>query len=330
MKRRKVILHIGTMKTGTSSIQAALKGNKAWLAERGWAFVGWPARKSGVLTRRITRLTGDNDIVISDEGLWHFADSLRSDTAAMAQALKPYDVTVLVYFRRPDEFFESWFSQGLKTGTGAMSFANFETSAFVRTGSQFVERLNIFARLYGAEAIRIAPFERSQLANGDIVSDFLLRSGIVARDELPQLHKSGFVASPDQNRSPDAARILLCRMLRQFGKIDPQIVDMVMHAPDAAPENQDLLTGTVVGKTPKARLLYADEIARVNARYRPAFVKLQEMYGDVGDTFFRDWGDDPKSIVTTPLRGAYDLLTASPGGSVPVKPQRRFRLNFWS
>ncbi len=330
MKRRKVILHIGTMKTGTSSIQAALKGNKAWLAERGWAFVGWPARRAEVLTRRITRLTGDNDIVISDEGLWHFADSLRSDTAAMAQALKPYDVTVMVYFRRPDEFFESWFSQGLKRGTGSISFSKFETSAFVRAGSQFVERLNIFARLYGTEAIRIAPFERSQLANGDIVSDFLTRSGIVPRDELAQLHDSGFVPSPDQNRSPDAARILLGSLLRQFGKVDPQIVEMVMNAPDYMPEVQDMPTGAIVDKTPKARLLYADEIARVNARYRPAFAKLQEMYGDAGDTFFRDWCDDPKRIVTTPLRGAYDILCASNGGNVALKPRRRFRLNFWS
>ncbi|MBU2867904.1 hypothetical protein [Pacificibacter marinus] len=92
--------------------------NPQVLARMGYSYFGPPMRRSEALSGALAELTDKNcqNVIISDEGLWHFSDSKRSDTAGLAKVLKRYDVTVVIYLRRPDSFFESWCPSSYKMG----------------------------------------------------------------------------------------------------------------------------------------------------------------------------------------------------------------------
>ena len=44
MGRSRCVLHVGTMKTATTTIQAWLERQAGWLATQGWIYPGWPHR----------------------------------------------------------------------------------------------------------------------------------------------------------------------------------------------------------------------------------------------------------------------------------------------
>ena len=294
--RRKAILHIGTMKTGTSSIQAMLAQNRPWLAKRGYAFVPGLQRTSEQIASRIAALKPGQNLILSDEGLWHFARSPRSDTARIAEALKDFDVTILTYLRRPDGFWESWFVQGLKHGTGTPSISAFRKSPFVRSGSNILERLKIFSDLFGKNTIRLAPYERAQMAHGDAMIDFLVRIGLVeAEADHESLTATGLVWPTEKNVTPDSDTMLLVSLLRQLGQV-PE------------PELKQLMETAATRKGQKTQILQAQECENINATYRPMFAKVQKRYGGGADPeFFLDWSvGDAKPLCA--LRPIYDRM----------------------
>jgi glycosyltransferase involved in cell wall biosynthesis len=304
MTRRKVVLHIGTMKTGTSSIQATLAQSPQWLAKRGYAFYAGSQRTSDRIARRLDTIRDDRNLILSDEGLWHFANSDRSDTAEIARVLRDCDVTVLAYFRRPDEFLESWFTQGLKNGKGQASFEKFLDEPFTRAGCDFQGRLKIFTDLFGKDAIRIAPYENAQLAQGDVVTDFLVRTGLASPEDTHKtLMQSGLKYPPKQNISPEANVILLVSLLRRLGRLPEDALKQVLKAVPLfadTPEDAALAEG---------RILLPQEMESVNARYLPVFRKMQaEFSGGASADFFVDWSTNGVDVQTSVVRELYDQL----------------------
>jgi glycosyltransferase involved in cell wall biosynthesis len=306
MTNRKAILHIGTMKTGTSSIQATLRKSPSWLAQRGWEFGAGAQRTSESIAQCIHSIKDGRNLIISDEGLWHFAKSDRSDTAAIAGLLRDegFSVKVLAYFRRPDAFLESWYIQGLKNGLGNASFVEFEQSVFARAGCNFYGRLQIFTDLFGKGAIQIAPYEKAQLAQGDVVTDFLVRCGLAGADDTHEsLAASGLIFPPKQNVSPDANVILLVSLLRNLG-----------HLPEDALK-QALKAVPLVPSEGAGRILTPQEVKEINARYLPVFRRLQAQYGGgAAPDFFLDWSTKNESTKTCVMRNAYDQLLNDPVG----------------
>jgi glycosyltransferase involved in cell wall biosynthesis len=306
MTERTAILHIGTMKTGTSSIQAAFFHNAKWIARRGFAYCG---------NKTLERIVARNDLIkdgrhliISQEGLWHYANSTKSDTKAIADYLfqSGYAVKVIVYFRRPDQFLEAWFSQGLKHGRGHPSISAFLKDPFVKSSCDFNGRLKIFTNLFGKDAIQIVPYERAQLLQGDVVMDFLIRTGVAQPHETREdLIASGMVYPSQQNVSPDSNVILLVSLLRQLGHL-PE--DALKQALDAVP---------LLAQKNAGRILLQDEVARINAQYLPVFRHLQAEYGGgASPDFFLNWDSTPDQKITCKMRGVYDALIDRP----PAKP----------
>ncbi|UXU80328.1 hypothetical protein GB880_011050 [Paracoccus sp. SMMA_5_TC] len=294
--RRRCILHIGTMKTGTTTVQAWLKQNAGWLAEQGWTYPGWPLRHAGLIGQAIQTLPADGNLVISDEGLWHYSGSARSDTAAIAKALEDFDVTVIVYFRRPDHFLESWFKQGTKNGTGQVDISAF-LSGFATSSTTFRNRLNRFATLFGDDRLIVAPYERAQMQQGDILADFLHRTG------LPQPPADlGAKEKLRENVSPGSDTILLAGLMRQVFGLDQDRIDQI-------------LTLVPVENIARARhsLFTREEVAAIRADYRPVFAEIQQRFGSgAAPDFFLDWGDDDDLPPVSPLRLAYDGYLAHP------------------
>ena len=135
---RRIILHAGMHKTGTSSIQSALDLNKNNLLKQGWEYVFLPRdareaysyihplKKGGdrVAAREpvekiISKSEAENFIFSSEdmtaalqsEALW------KEKGARVSSIFKGLgDLEVVLYFRRQDSFYESAFQQRAKEG----------------------------------------------------------------------------------------------------------------------------------------------------------------------------------------------------------------------
>lgn len=272
----KAILHIGTMKTGTTSIQEALSRNTDVLSRFNYSYLGPPMRTSAVLGPTLDSLTDHtNDLIISDEGLWHFADTSRSDTRKLATLLKRYDVTVLIYLRRPDSFLNSWFQQGLKSGTGAKTMTQFLNSSFVKSGLDFYKRIKQFEALFGAGSIKLRAYEKSQLQGGDAVLDFLYVVGLPAEEfTLPQR----------KNKTPDTDSLLLRSLYQRNMSRSAKLLTNLNKL------DQHLSEGGYKGR--RYSLLTKAELQSITTTSQPEFSRLQSEYGGgVSPYFFHSWPD---------------------------------------
>lgn len=210
----KAIVHIGTEKTGTSSIQLFLRKNRKALARQGYHFLqsagktnNWmlPAYCS-VENRfsdfyRLQSLATDQQldefkeqflnefekelrsvaknvhtIVISSE---HFHSRLRSDAemSNLQQFLSTYfeEIKIVCYLREQAETCASWYSTSMKSGS---TYSFYE---FVRRCKPEIYYFNYFdilanwERYFGFESLEVALFSSKHFLNGDLLDDFTAR-----------------------------------------------------------------------------------------------------------------------------------------------------------
>lgn len=283
----KAILHVGTMKTGTTAIQKTLANSSAALDQQGYAYLGPPMRHSSVLGPALKdAAVAGKDLIISDEGLWHFLDSKRSDTKKLATLLASYDVRVVTYLRRPDAFLNSWFLQGVKSGTGARTMTKFLASPFVQAGLSFQKKTARFQALFGASSIVLRPYEKSQLVSQDAVSDFIQTVGLD-----PKRMTSGARA----NTTEDTDRLLLRSLFQGTHARSPQLVklfrDMDRHLDARGYQGR------------RYSVLTHAETTDILKTYKPVFEKLQATYGGgATPAFFNDWNLPDSNTDTSELR----------------------------
>jgi hypothetical protein len=137
---KKVVIHAGFHKTGTTALQHSLhastqqlsaagyrypivdqgtsqSGSVLALANRGW---GWQARGSKVLPKRIwTKLvkltrTGKDSVILSSE---FFSELDDKQVCEVKTAFDGLDVQIVFTMRALDKIFPSTYQQGLKSGT---------------------------------------------------------------------------------------------------------------------------------------------------------------------------------------------------------------------
>lgn len=294
MSRPKCVLHVGTMKTATSSIQSWLQTNSNSLKAEGWIYPGWPFRSSEQFQKLLLRADNRN-LIISDEGLWHFGGTARSNTAEIAKFLENHDVKVVVYFRRPDEFLESWFKQGLKVGTGTHSCVHFLRNKSVL--NSILPRLDFFIEIFGQDSIIVAPYETAQFYEGNIISDFIEKTG------LPRLAEISSCAGKDDiraNESPGADMMLTAGILRKVFNMDQPYIDTFLKTQ----QNENTANRKISVLTPAERV----EIIK---HFRPQFVEIQSRFGTGScPDFFTDWGEEAYAQDVSPLREIYDKYMA--------------------
>ncbi len=233
MPDKHLFLHVGTYKTGTTSIQNFLRLNRAALEAQGFYYpvegmYYFPAESSqsllahAVLGRRpdyIGDVNFDLDtciaeirrdiqksqcpkVIVSSE---HFVNA--STEAEVRRILAVFSglvskVTVVIYLRRQDTFFESIWSQQIKKGQITSSFA--EYMATVATVDYF-RYLEMLTRVVGHQNIVVRPYENLQLYKHDVVADFL---NAIECD----IH---YVQESRENESPPTD---LIELMRIFGK----------------------------------------------------------------------------------------------------------------
>lgn len=204
---RKLIIHVGTPKTGTSALQQFLHNNNDYLKSHGVCYpdfsteiekLGYeryslnPYKNGVVLGRHIVPKIGNlyikepewhcflermsfwlakYDVILSEESIW-----LWNSAQLLSEIKKNYpnvDIHVVVYLRRQDRYIESGWNQRIKEG----NFLDEEFSEYVLhldKQHDYLERLNLIKSVIDIKNIHVRIYEKESFegVNGDIFSDF--------------------------------------------------------------------------------------------------------------------------------------------------------------
>lgn len=220
-QRRQIVLHIGTEKTATKTLQHTLYQHRIWLQSQGVYYLTTSGRiearslaaavlcddvpddylaqqgihdaqARGVFRREVTRWVRDtlaglpaavHTVVISSE---HFHSRLRRPV--QLQRLREMlgvggpDFRVVAYLRRQVDLLASYYSTELKNG-GTRSLQE-AAQALCRPQNpyyHYADLLERWAEAFGSDAISPACFTAREWHGGELVQDFLVRSGLTAR-----------------------------------------------------------------------------------------------------------------------------------------------------
>lgn len=197
--KNKLILHIGTPKTGTTAIQKFLYDNESILNEQHFSYPTIQKGKHQIInayaldqylkngvpdtehagwkdfwTTLREKLQNDH-VILSWEGI--FFDYAKEFFSAVK---KEYDVIqIIVYLRRQDRFLESIWNQYTKgEPLSKLPFKDFIANEKFKWS--YLEKLNKIADIVGQENLIVRVYEKDQFqgARKDIISDFLQAVGI--------------------------------------------------------------------------------------------------------------------------------------------------------
>ena len=181
---RKLYVHIGNHRTGTTSIQEFMYANREALWERGVLFPNATRRHLGVMhgifekgnggeiaadLNRKAETRGAHTVVLSEEDVCK-----REDLSALADLGEWFDVRPVYFMRRQDLWLESWFSQNVKWQWDD-ALRHMPWDAFLDGRERFhwihydrmAERLE---SLFGAEAVELAVFDRELMPEGPVAA----------------------------------------------------------------------------------------------------------------------------------------------------------------
>ena len=243
----KAIIHIGTTKTGSTTIQTFLRKNRRALKKRSiftpttrtggglhshaclpaatYLFDEWEKRHprfaTGIntvaqqdrlrkkLCREIeTNCRKDDTAIFSCEALCYFS---HQEVEQVKKFLSPLfdDITIVLYLRRQPEWLISIYAQRVKKGN-SHSFDNF-LNEYPKD-----ERLLDYRRLienwssiFGKDKIKVRVFDRKEFHNNDLLDDFAHTVG---------LEMTGLLRTEDTNTSFGSAETEFLRLLNKRGR----------------------------------------------------------------------------------------------------------------
>ena len=233
-----LVLHIGTGKTGTSTLQLFLRRNRERLAELGVLYPSSPGKaRHGQLSlyiRRGEELANSphwhrpkysepvrfrktfrrrlfaeietshlSRVLLSDEEIFKSTDAelrrLHRLTTRMAHSLR-----AVAYLRRQDDHMVSRYQQGVKIGwvVRLRDFAQEDMSGLYDYHARLVTHRNLLK----PDALVVRRFDPELLTEGSLIQDFLEAAGIEARADQ-------FAPVPNRNVSLDAESVEFLRLL---------------------------------------------------------------------------------------------------------------------
>lgn len=198
--KMEIILHIGTHKTGTTSIQDALRASFEQLLERGILFpeAGCPPGLSGQhmlswyyqsnrqkklpfpkppvweeLYEEVSRYQPEK-VILSAESFSSAKSAAVEKIRSELDQFSPYEISVILYLREPLSYLKSSYKQHIKNGKYAESFPS-----FVESHIQEVDYRSLIDRwsdVFSDKNIDVRRFEEA--ARRGLVKDFALAAGV--------------------------------------------------------------------------------------------------------------------------------------------------------
>lgn len=220
-------IHIGTSKTGTTTIQTYCGINREQLKSKGVLFPIMPyhydritenrnghflyamiyengvrnkEKEKQVLKQELDYIVDcfkdyDN-VLLSEESIWWATATRRKGLWKYLQEHSQqnnYQVKIIVYLRRQDQFMMSRYNQILKTDTGGGTQRFYEyfkdMNGKYKCVMNYRQRLDYMAKFFPKENIVVKRFDRSYFYNGDLNADFLHILGVEIDDTFAELPK---------------------------------------------------------------------------------------------------------------------------------------------
>ncbi len=232
-------LHIGTGKTGTTTIQTFLEANREVLRDRGLIV---PLSLGRQNHRNLAAYALDDDVIDNSrrakrlttiERISSFRERLATDLVAEAATWPPHanivmtseqmtrlrrqgeierlrdlllvvghEIKVIAYIRRQDEYFASEYSQLIKGGQTLPFSIDNKLNLAIYNYASFLGR---WAEVFGDGNMIVRPFDRNQFAGGDLLADFLTNVS------FPDV--TGCAPVDQKNPSLDAQTVEFLRLL---------------------------------------------------------------------------------------------------------------------
>ena len=221
-------IHIGTPKTGTTSIQNFCGLNREKLKEQGVLypimnyhyerksvnrngyFLTGTIKENGTRNKEKEKQVFDNElqyivdcfkendtILLSDESIWWATSTRRK---GLWKDLKKhseqhnYQIKVIVYLRRQDQFMMSRYNQRLKTDfvASTQSFDEYfaDMNGRFKCVMDYRDRIDNIAKSISKENVIVKRFDRNYFYNGDLNQDFLNILGVKVDDSFQQLKET--------------------------------------------------------------------------------------------------------------------------------------------
>lgn len=185
-------IHIGTHKTGSTTIQHALRDTSLALPEEGWIFSGTTAtaksmmqaqrydkglaRRFGAEFERLVqraRSARANRVIISSEALSGSPDdgylNSKAVFAMLRDATSRYYVKVIMLLRRQDSFVESMYTQKIHEG-GTLEFERFLNQYDSPDSLDYRRILDDLSSSFGEQALFVRSYHES--ARAGLLADF--------------------------------------------------------------------------------------------------------------------------------------------------------------
>lgn len=244
----KAVVHIGTEKTGTTTIQRFLSLNRDRLLNQRVAYLkspgsenqrnfvsysmrsdrvdehikrlgiiekekrdAWRQEFSTALADEVLSISEVADtVIISSE---HFHSRLHStkEVENLRDLLSLYfsEVSILVYLRRQDELAVSLYSTKLKTGSSPNHILDPSISPS-NNYFNFYKLVRRWSDIFGKDNLMIREFSKDNLLRQDLLADFMHQSGI-------DFDSSFFIPERENEKLPGAVQ----KLLQQFNKKFP-------------------------------------------------------------------------------------------------------------
>jgi hypothetical protein len=214
---KEIILHIGTQKAGTSSLQHYFDDYKELLSNNGVAYpfsdkeldeilpglalnqgLRYTVRKYDLKAVSLVEEYSTQDfidrleswdtarVIISNEDLYYQKD------LSFLGFLKDYNIRVVIYLRPRMELLDSIYRQDVKQHGEISNFSDYlkefgywcssrNTKEWLADGMDYSEMLQRWSNAIGEENIIVRSYDRKLFRNGDVVADFL---GLINLDYL--------------------------------------------------------------------------------------------------------------------------------------------------
>ncbi len=216
-----------------------------------------------------------DSVVISSELFFGQGKNLSSILADVSAYLRGHEIKVIVYLRRQDQLYSSFYNQDVK---GVRQWANsayqfYETHQIFE--SDYHSMLGVWSKVFGKKQIIIRPFEPGQWLNGDIVQDFC---ALIDVESFTSVYT-------DQNKSLGAIQLYVKRCLNKIG-FDKQGNDTVL-----------AVLAKIYPEEPAKGCLYV---------HRGLYRKYREQWLQVNDALSEDYLEH-KRLFNQPIPEPQDL-----------------------
>lgn len=190
-------LHIGTPKTGTTSIQRFLYENNIFLEKQGYVYPDFgtsyygvgKARNAHFLVLREKKFDKNyadalkiiegvgmqyDNIIMSDESLWNNPKNLKHFVEDMKH--RNIKVKIIVYLRRQDLYVQSNWAQSIKDGIIDSKFNEYVKN--IKINLNYYKCCCKFRDIVGKDNIIVREFEKQQFIDNNLLADFCYAVGL--------------------------------------------------------------------------------------------------------------------------------------------------------